>query len=550
MSLALAKLLTANPALRLVPWSKQADFLQSPAATRLLAWANRTGKTSIGAAEVCLAAEGIHPYNNHLYPDPPFTVWACSVDYKQMRDSVMVALEGDSTHPRMLPIGTRFKQQEMSYYLPSGSIIRLKSADTGRDSFQGAGLPLVWIDEELPEDILKELFIRIGPGYDSRFIWTMTAVKGLSYAYDHFVVPFQAWPDDHQGEQHPRIFYSEASMDECPHLTAAQIESVAEKYPEGSKELQIRRFGGFRDLAGDSVFSQQAIDLHRKQCREPEQQLVFEYDAVGTGYWPRQAKINTRPYNDLQDDWHVDVWRDLDPNDDYIVFGDIAVGCQVDPTNEDSPRDWNVIYVFNRSLQQFDAEFRSRCDPHTAGKVLWLLGHYYNYAWTSPEINSMGIAALGVLTGKTGLPPYGRIYQRRRDFDEWQPEIANDDLGWVTTQQTRGKMISDLYTALEPVATTGTVAVKVFSKGFVDEMVSFQKNTRTGKPEAIRGRHDDRIMSGAGCIELDILCPHGKPANMAVKTGQPAKGKKFNQAMVEGGAMGAFLVPGEKRRAI
>ena len=50
----------------------------------------------------------------------------------------------------MLPPGYRWFKQESIIRLPKpwGSEIHLKSADAGREKFQGAGLQAAWFDEE------------------------------------------------------------------------------------------------------------------------------------------------------------------------------------------------------------------------------------------------------------------------------------------------------------------------------------------------------------------------------------------------------------------
>lgn len=246
------------PLLTYEPWSKQRDFHLSPKATRLLAWANRSGKTSSGAFECVAAGMGVSKLN---YPKPPFTIWAVGVDYKQMRDSIIPAFEGDATHPRMLPLGVTLNEQKFEYRLPTGSVIRLKSADSGPLAFQGAAIPLIWLDEDQPKAILNELFVRIGVGFMRRIIWTMTAVKGLTYAYDAFYVP---WLEAQEaGGDHPDIYCSEAAMHENPHLNRAEIDKLEQLYPKGSMEYHVRRWGGFKDMAGESMFSEETIAMHK-----------------------------------------------------------------------------------------------------------------------------------------------------------------------------------------------------------------------------------------------------------------------------------------------
>ena len=217
-----------NPVLAFKPWSKQLAFLRAQQETRLLAWSNRSGKTAVAAAECVLAAQGIHPYQK--YPKPPLTVWAVSSTLIQMRDSIIPTLEGDASHPRLLPPGVELNQQRSEYEFANGSIIRLKSAEQGRESFQGAGIPLIWLDEDIDPDVLKEIFIRIGAGFRRRIVWTLTAINGLNYAYNVFYEPWR-----NAGGKHPKIYCSEASMDESPYLDKEEIDGLLRFYPPGSR---------------------------------------------------------------------------------------------------------------------------------------------------------------------------------------------------------------------------------------------------------------------------------------------------------------------------
>lgn len=463
---------------------------------------HNTGKTTVGACEAVMAAMGQHPYLQ--YPPPPFDIWAVSVNYKQMRGSVMPALEGDAYHHRMLPWTAKLDKQNNTYVLPGGSRIILKSCDSGRASFQGSAPGLIWLDEEIPEDIIRELLMRIAPGYQRRIIWTMTAVTGLSYAYDQLYVPWMS------GD--PNVWCCEASIYDVPFYTEEQIQAVVDRFPAESREIKVRLHGGFIDLTGESVFADDTIRYYKDQVCEPEELLRFDVD-------------KPMPDNKLEtyiatggEDWHVKVWQRPRAIRDYVIGADIMEGKMSNPNDPDSPRDWNYVVVMDRRTKEVVATVHSRVDPITIGKIMWHLGHWYNYAWLSPEINSAGIACLGALTGKAGLPPYIRLYQRRVDFDEWNPDIANDDLGWRTVEMTRGKLVYDMRQILSRDKETGQFLVSIHDKILVDEMEAFQRS-KNGKPEAVRGKHDDAVMAFGITLQLDIYCPHGKDMEIPAETG-------------------------------
>ena len=499
----IAKAVAACPALGFRPWSKQEEVMRCGKETRLLAWANRCGKTTVGAAEICLAGMGQHPWVD--YPRPPFTIWAVSNNYKQMEDSIIPALEGDATHPRMLPTGASLNRQRMEYLLPSGSKIRLKSADSGRDAFQGAAIPLMWLDEDIDPVILKEIFIRIGPGFKRRILWTLTAVNGLTYSYLTFYKPWIA--AESQGVDHPDIMCSVASMDESPYLDPQEIEGLLKFYPPKSKEYVVRRYGGFHDIAGDSVFPEDAILRHQKRAKAGEP-MVVEY--VGGDVRARPAEVG--------DAVMAAVWALPRRGSTYAIGADVAEGKLADVGDLDSERDFSAAVVLDRTRRTVVATLRCQIDPHNFALWLWLLGRWYNGAWICPELNHNGVAVLGVLRGTVflpqaqGLESYQRIYARETHFDHYSDNIADDLLGWKTTVLTRPKMISDFYTFFVDASCT------IYDQVMLEEAKTFRRG-KTGKAEHTSGFHDDLLIAAMLALQADLQCPSGKPSELAETTG-------------------------------
>jgi phage terminase large subunit-like protein len=68
--------------------------------------------------------------------------------------------------------------------LKNGVTILFKSYEQGRDKFQGAGVRLIWFDEEPPQDIWDECFVRVEAGQQLDVILTMTAIKGMTWVYN------------------------------------------------------------------------------------------------------------------------------------------------------------------------------------------------------------------------------------------------------------------------------------------------------------------------------------------------------------------------------
>jgi len=365
-------------------------------------------------------------------------------------------------------------------------------------------------------------------------------VDGLTYAYDYVYSPWKNYPEEHDGKPHPRIFCSEASIYENPHLSREEIDGLAAQFPPGSKELRIRTQGGFIDLSGDSIFTDDCIRWHTRRCRDP-QRYVLEFTDRKTGLWAvRPAKPGEINPTDVL------VWDLPKPGHHYTAFADIMEGKLSNPQDEESPRDWYVAVVWNRTTKTLAAAIRCRIDPHEGGELLWLLGKWYNEAWVSPEINSAGIASLGALTGKTGLPIYVRIYRRMKDYDEWTTEIVPDDLGWRTQTNTRNVLIADLYSTLELDPTTKRYEARIYWDLAVEEMKALQRD-KDGKIQAIRGRHDDILFALGGAIQLDNDCPAGNLKPIQAVAGQRIRDtKNIPLGAVIGSVPGIMPLPGEK----
>jgi len=129
------------------------------------------------------------------------------------------------------------------------------SYDMDRSKWQGAGVDLIWLDEEPPEDIFNECLARIVTTRGS-IVLTFTPVEGVGWWYDRIWLPairgesdwqaFTAALAEHDPENDAE-FNVGASL--VPHLTREQIIEFAREYPD-PEERDIRIFGLVRSKAG------------------------------------------------------------------------------------------------------------------------------------------------------------------------------------------------------------------------------------------------------------------------------------------------------------
>jgi phage terminase large subunit-like protein len=135
---------------------------------------NRSGKTEEGVfIDVAWAlgkkyfeGEPAYEYVKDLpIPDPPNNIWIVGLDYSLLKNVIWAEkLRQGRGHPPLLPRDTDVVKKvvdgEFQVYFANGSIITGKSADAGRDKFQGASVDLVHIDEECESDVFDECYQR------------------------------------------------------------------------------------------------------------------------------------------------------------------------------------------------------------------------------------------------------------------------------------------------------------------------------------------------------------------------------------------------------
>ncbi|MFA5449219.1 MAG: terminase family protein [Clostridia bacterium] len=222
--------------------AKQMEFHRSAARNRWVFGGNRSGKTECGAVETVWRARGIHPYRENR---AGASGWVVSVTYEVQREvaqskilyylnpdwvSKIVMREGSQGSPETGIIDTIY----VNNVFGGVSKIGFKSADQGREKFQGASLDFVWFDEEPPFEIYEECKMRVLDRCGEMF-GTMTPLKGLSWVYDEIYLNPYSDPD---------IYYITMEWGDNPFLSADEVEKMSRGMSGDS--LETRRYGRFR----------------------------------------------------------------------------------------------------------------------------------------------------------------------------------------------------------------------------------------------------------------------------------------------------------------
>lgn len=225
----------AQPLLYCQRHSKQIEAHEATEAIRALFWGNRVGKTEWGAQEVAEYATLHHEFREVV---APFEIWAACPSYD---------VQEHTTQKKLMTYLSEESIQRIEYLrgriikkllLKNGISIVFKSYEQGREKFQGAGVRLIWFDEEPPKDIWEESFVRVEAGQQLDVILTMTAVKGMTWVYDRIYLD----------TGNPDLFVSEAGWDDNPFLTEDQKQQMARGL--SAQALKVRREGKFTKRVG------------------------------------------------------------------------------------------------------------------------------------------------------------------------------------------------------------------------------------------------------------------------------------------------------------
>lgn len=229
------------------PYPKQLDFLNSRAKIAIMFGGNRVGKTASAGTKVAMHATGLYA---DWYQGPrivgPNKQWVIGVTNEQMREAVQVILVGDINNPgtgtipknkikritKRLGMNDQVDTIEVEHVSGGTSFISLKSAAMGDKVFQGAEIHCAWIDEEVPQEVVEEVDMRLMTT-GGQMIMTFTPLKGLT----ELVV----WILEQEDDSLVQRFYM--GWDDALHLTESEKDAMRKKYAGRPHELKSRMTG-------------------------------------------------------------------------------------------------------------------------------------------------------------------------------------------------------------------------------------------------------------------------------------------------------------------
>lgn len=275
------------------PYDKQQAILKRFTADKKifgLLGGNRSGKSELGSFIAVAWALGIKYFEGEPtyefvrtlpIPDPPNNIWIVGLDYGTLRDVIWhEKLQVGRNHPPFLPqdpaVVTSVIENNGNFQITfaNGSIITGKSADSGREKFQGASVDLVWIDEEPEEEIFDECYQRT-IDCAGKILITLTPLVDTSSGIRKPWV-FDLYEDFKKGKKD--LEFCTLSILDNPFVPKDEKDKAIEKWA-GHPEEQARLHGGFVRRSG-LVYPQW----------DPKKHLIPRFDIPGT--WRRIVSID------------------------------------------------------------------------------------------------------------------------------------------------------------------------------------------------------------------------------------------------------------------
>lgn len=220
---------------------------------------NRSGKTEVGAAIAVAWFLGKDYFKdepawewvkNLPIPPPPNVIWVVGLDFPTVRDVLWgEKLRRGKDHPALLPndpaLIRKISDSEYQIHGTNGSLLTCKSADSGREKFQGASVDLVWIDEEPDVEIYDECFQRTAD-CAGKILITLTPLTDTASGVRSPWV-FDLWEDWRAGARD--LEFVTLSVLDNPFVPAEEKTRLKVKWA-GHYEERARLYGEFIQRSG------------------------------------------------------------------------------------------------------------------------------------------------------------------------------------------------------------------------------------------------------------------------------------------------------------
>lgn len=487
----------------------QREFVLCQAKTAGIIGANRSGKSEALGVDVNTRSTGIVPdCIKAVYPKENIRFgeyWISSLDFPSSRGITQKKIK--KFLPKRFDAGfnKEFKIQYVQVDENHKSEIGFKSADSGREKYQGESKVYVGHDEEPPQDVRDEAYIRTTDcaGIE-RFAFT--PLKGLTWAYQELYLKASKYvytrnkhgiPEDigkvHTEEEieklkdrklvvqmnssadaDPDIVMFQMSIYDNKHLPNAEIHRAEKKYKNDPAQYNARILGRFTKMNGRNVFNVNI--LQTKQRIIP---TVFNRGAIVNGQFQKQI------------DGQLVLFKDKKPAGKgyYVIGGDVAEGLEIG--------DASCAQILDHATLEQVGIWHGKASPEEFARILVELGTWFNFAYVAPEINFHGFGVVNRIKDHFKYPRLFSEYDIAAETLKGKNNTTSPSkrYGWLTNAKTKPIMVQDLAQYI----TEGHL--KLNDHATIDELITFVYD-KDGHTNAMRGCFDDRVTALAIALQV------------------------------------------------
>jgi len=217
------------------PQLQQLQFLQSNKRDENIFGGNRSSKTLSGTIKVI----------KKCIDNPKTDAWAATwadMSVPVQQKEYWRWLPKDKTIIKYASFSEQRGFTNRIIQFQNGSVIRFKTYDQGRESFQGANKDIIHLDEEPPQEIVSECKARL-IDRNGTILRTMTPLNGITYTYDEVVL---------NEANDPEVTYWYFNSDFNPYIDQEAQTRIINSF--APKEAEVRQTGHFINLTTGNAY--------------------------------------------------------------------------------------------------------------------------------------------------------------------------------------------------------------------------------------------------------------------------------------------------------
>ena len=343
--------------------------------------------------------------------------------------------------PEWIRIATIDVDNRTSFELSNGS--QIKAASTSGDAGRSEALSLLVLDEAAHIEGLEELWTGLYPTLSTggRCIalstpngvgnWFHKACTDAEAGANNFNLTTLAW-DVHPDRD------EEWYKKETRNMSKRQI----------AQELECNF-----NTSGETVIDPECMERLLSTVREPKHRTGFDRN-----FW---------------------IWEEFDPTCNYLMVADVARG---------DGADYSTFHIIKLETLAVVGEYQGKPSLDMYAGMLNQIGREFGNAMLVVENNNIGFSVLTKLIDHGYPNVYHSIKSTHEYIEQHQAEYTNSAVpGFTTSMKTRPLIVAKLEEFIR------NKLITVYSTRTINEMKTFI--WRNGKPQAMKGYHDDLIMA-------------------------------------------------------